>query len=162
MKKAKKFFKISSIVFASLISIVIVLFVANNIYQKQEHHISDIEEIKFMFNELEDIPIVDGDCYWQADVMFMGGALESHASGKIKVSQEYYNKILQKYEWTERRGFPTSSEIVREKAHSDFVTGILKPYYFSKDYCNDIGLVMCVSKEDNTIYFFFYSGLLDL
>ena len=50
MKKAKKIFKISSIVFASLISIVIVLFVANNIYQKMEHHISDVEEIKYMFN----------------------------------------------------------------------------------------------------------------
>lgn len=162
MKKIKKLFKISAIVFASLISIVIVLFVANNIYQKMEHHISDVEKIKYMFNEFEDIPIIDGDCYWQADVMFMGGALESHASGKIKVSQEYYNKILQKYEWTERRGFPTSSEIVLEKAHADFVTGISKPYYYSEDYCYDTGLLMCVSKEDNTIYFFFYSGLLDL
>lgn len=162
MKKSKKIFKISAIVFASLLSIAIVLFVANNIYQKKEHHISDVEEIKYMFNEFEDIPIIDGDCYWQADVMFMGGALESHASGKIKVSEGYYNKILQKYEWTERRGFPTSSEIVLEKAHSDFVTGISKPYYYSEDYCYDTGLLMCVSKEDNTVYFFFYSDLLDL
>lgn len=155
----KKFLKIAAIVFSSLILIFIALFVANDIYQKKEHHISDVEEIKYLFNEFEDIPIIDGDCYWQADVMFMGGALESHASGKIKVTEEYYNKILQKYEWTERRGFPTSSEIILKKAHPDFIAGISKPYYFSENYCYDTGLVMCVSKDDNIIYFFFNSGL---
>ena len=96
----KKVIKILCIVFGiplGLILLAVLFFVANDIYQQLPHHITDVEEIQYLIPYFEDMPIESCDCRWEADVIFMGGALETHSSGKITVSQEYYDSLLEKY-----------------------------------------------------------------
>ena len=99
----KKVIKILCIVFGiplGLILLAVLFFAANDIYQQLPHHITDVEEIQYLIPYFEDMPIESCDCRWEADVIFMGGALETHSSGKITVSQEYYDSLLEMYaEW---------------------------------------------------------------
>ena len=157
--KLKKFLLIFFGVPIGVILIFALLILANNIYQLFPHHITKVEDIQYLISDFEDMPIESCDCQWQADVMFMGGALETHSSGKLYVSKEYYDSIMQKYQWREASGIPfqvsqiSNSEKVLGKVYYNFVTK--EQYLISEDYQEEFYPIVIASKDEYAIYFFY-------
>lgn len=157
--KVKKVLLILFSVPVGLVLLFCLLILANNIYQKFPHHITKTEDIQYLISDFEDIPIESCDCQWQADVMFMGGALETHSSGKLYVTKEYYDSIMQRYQWRETRGIPfevsqiSNSEKVLGKVYYNFVTK--ERYLISEDYQEEFYPIVIASKDEYAIYFFY-------
>lgn len=144
-----------------IVLLVVLFFTANNIYQKQPHHITKVEDIKYLISDFEDIPIESCDCRWQADVMFMGGALETHSSGKLTVSKEYYDSIMRDYQWTERQGVPfqiSGRPDLKKKTNDVYYDFITKDTYLvSENYQKQFDSLITVSKDEYCIYYFYES-----
>ncbi len=166
----KKVIKILCIVLGiplGLILLAVLFFVANDIYQQLPHHITDVEEIQYLIPYFEDMPIESCDCRWEADVIFMGGALETHSSGKITVSQEYYDSLLENYSWHESSGVPTavigSKNPKKElnEAYWDFMRNekYLVSGSFQKQFDNyiDASYLFALAKDEPCIYYYYHS-----
>lgn len=154
MKVLKKLF----LSFLIIILLIVSFIVANTVYQMLPHHIVNVEEIKELNTELEDFPIESCDCYWQADVVFMGGALESHSSGKLTLSDEFYKKLLKEYEWAEATGMPCSESNcfldINGFACDSFKEFVKGTYLVSDSFQQEFYSVIILSKDDNVMYFF--------
>lgn len=159
----KKVIKILCIVFGiplGLILLAVLFFVANDIYQQLPHHITDVEEIQYLIPYFEDMPIESCDCRWEADVIFMGGALETHSSGKITVSQEYYDSLLENYSWHESSGVSYSLKEL-SKVYWNFMTNEkhLVSDDFQKQFDNyvDASYLFALAKDEPCIYYYYHS-----
>ena len=159
----KKFIKILCIVFGiplGLILLAVLFFVANDIYQQLPHHITDVEEIQYLIPYFEDMPIESCDCRWEADVIFMGGALETHSSGKITVSQEYYDSLLENYSWHESSGVSYSLKEL-SKVYWNFMMNEkhLVSDDFQKQFDNyvDASYLFALAKDEPCIYYYYHS-----
>lgn len=155
----KKVIKILCIVFGiplGLILLAVLFFVANDIYQQLPHHITDVEEIQYLIPYFEDMPIESCDCRWEADVIFMGGALETHSSGKITVSQEYYDSLLENYSWHESSGVSYSLKEL-SKVYWNFMMNEkhLVSDDFQKQFDNyvDASYLFALAKDEPCIYY---------
>lgn len=159
----KKSIKILCIVFGiplGLILLAVLFFVANDIYQQLPHHITDVEEIQYLIPYFEDMPIESCDCRWEADVIFMGGALETHSSGKITVSQEYYDSLLENYSWHESSGVSYSLKEL-SKVYWNFMMNEkhLVSDDFQKQFDNyvDASYLFALAKDEPCIYYYYHS-----
>ncbi len=159
----KKVIKILCIVFGiplGLILLAVLFFVANDIYQQLPHHITDVEEIQYLIPYFEDMPIESCDCRWEADVIFMGGALETHSSGKITVSQEYYDSLLENYSWHESSGVSYSLKEL-SKVYWNFMMNEkhLVSDDFQKQFDNyvDASYLFALAKDEPCIYYYYHS-----
>lgn len=159
----KKSIKILCIVFGiplGLILLAVLFFVANDIYQQLPHHITDVEEIQYLIPYFEDMPIESCDCRWEADVIFMSGALETHSSGKITVSQEYYDSLLENYSWHESSGVSYSLKEL-SKVYWNFMMNEkhLVSDDFQKQFDNyvDASYLFALAKDEPCIYYYYHS-----
>lgn len=153
-----KIFKKLLYCFLIIILLIVSFVVANTVYQMLPHHIVDVEEIKELNTELENFSIESCDCYWQADVFFMGGTLESHSSGKLTLSDEFYKKLLKEYEWTEATGMPCPESKyflnINGFACDSFKEFVKGTYLVSEDFQKEFYSIIILSKDDNFMYFF--------
>lgn len=155
MMKTKR--KILSICIICLIIILVPLgiFVGNSIYQKMPHHITDVEELKYLISDFEDLSIESCDIIWKSDVMFMGGSLESRAVGKIVVSEQYYNDIRSTYNWAASDEKP---DLIKDDKLDSTLSELLSnnKYLVSDEYQNMFSPSMFLSENENELYFYYH------
>ncbi len=158
--KVKKIFKITVAVLTAAVMLSVGLCIADDIYQKSPHNITTPEEIKSVVTPFNNLPIESCDCIWRATVMFMGGALEATANGKIVVSREYYDEIISKYEWQKSNGVPYQqfidgdSEEELNKSMIEFLSN--NSYLTSEEYNSDMYMKIYLSETEPVVYFYYY------
>ena len=100
-------------------------------------------------------------------MIFMGGALETHSSGKITVSQEYYDSLLENYSWHESKGVPTAvigsknpkkelSEVYWDFMRNEkyLVSGSFQKQF--DDYIDE-SYLFALAKDEPCIYYYYHS-----
>ena len=160
MKKEVK--KTLFIVFGILFGLILLtalFFVANNIYQQTPHHITDVEEIQYLIPYFEEMPIEACDCRWEADEMSVAGAIEVHSSGKLTVSREYYDSLLENYSWKESSGVSYSLKEL-SKVYWNFMMNekhlVSDDFQKQFDYA-DARYLFALAKDEPCIYYYYKS-----
>ena len=130
-------------------------FVANDIYQQLPHHITDVEEIQYLIPCFEDMPIESRE----ADEMSVGGAIDVHSSGKLIVSREYDDSLLENYSWKESSGVSYSLKEL-SKVYWDFMMN--EKHLVSDDFQKqfnyaDARYLFAFAKDEPCIYYYYHS-----
>lgn len=129
------------------------------------YHTTDIEDLK-LNSPLLPVPIEEIDCtyslqregFWQDDGLYP-------LTGKITLTQENYQKIINKYDdWQELTGFPP---VVMDADTKEFAEGIVefgdekfedcwknKKYLYSEKFVYEELIVLLVSPDEPVIYFY--------
>lgn len=148
----KKFF----VAFFSLaLSALIIYLGALYVFMKTPNHITDVDELKFLVSDFSDIPIESCDSWWQAEAFFLGGVLESSISGKIIITEEYYQHLIFSFNWRKENSMPI--DLIDEKLSEDFTAFLRnKEYWVSDDYQTTMYPRIFLSKNERAIYFYYY------
>lgn len=127
---------------------------------KEWHHVTELDE-----GYLKGIKAESCDGYWYVHTHDFFG-YEAAFSGQLKLTEEYYNEILEKYDdWEERTGWPAEADAIgyRDNIRSfscdsfkNFVTS--ETYLMSETYNQDITAVMLLSKDRSDLYMYFYTA----
>ena len=126
---------------------------------KEWHHITELED-----GYLKGIKAEFCDGYWYVHTHDFFG-YEAAFSGQLKLTEEYYNEILEKYDdWEERTGWPAEADVIgyhgRMRSFScdsfkNFVTN--ETYLMSETYNQELTTVLLLSKESPELYMYFYT-----
>lgn len=145
------------------ISIAIVIFIIItatffHVYDRMPHHYTDAENLIELNPEFADIPIESCDFYQKNDVIFFGGVLEFYSYGKINVSEEYYENLLETYSFSESSGILDYQGMNSKKLSGEFEDVITKQKYLvSDEFQSMFYSFVCLSTKENAIYFYFYT-----
>ena len=157
MKIKKIMMKIKKISITILIFIIIAATFAY-VYNRIPHHYTDAETQIELNPEFADIPIESCDFYQKNDVIFLGGVLEFYSYGKINVSEEYYEKLLETYSFSERSGILDYQAMNSKKLSGEFEDVITnQTYLISEEFQSEFYSFVCLSAKENAIYFYFYT-----
>ncbi|MBQ5591372.1 MAG: hypothetical protein IIU80_00290 [Clostridia bacterium] len=128
---------------------------------KEWHHVTEISELE---GYLKGIQAESCDGYWYVHTHDFFG-YEAAFSGEIKITEEYYNEIREKYDdWEERTGWPAEANAIgyRDNIRSfscdnfkNFVNN--ETYLMSETYNQDLTTVLLLSKDSPTLYMYFYT-----
>ena len=126
---------------------------------KEWHHVTELEE-----GYLKGIKVESCDGYWYVHTHDFFG-YEAAFSGQFKLTEEYYNEILEKYDdWEERTGWPAEADAIgyRDNIRSfscdnfkNFVAN--ETYLMSETYNQDLTTVLLLSKDSPELYMYFYT-----
>lgn len=161
LKSLKKVFVFISIL---LVLVAGVVFIRN--YEtkpapllKEWHHVTELEE-----GYLKGIKAESCDGYWYEHTNDFFG-YEAAFSGQLKVTEEYYNEILAKYDdWEEHTGWPAEADAIGYMGNirsfscdsfKNFVNN--ETYLMSETYNQDLTTVLLLSKDSPTLYMYFYT-----
>ena len=175
----KKAFKITLFVFVSLASLVIIALIAFSIllsvaekendklveqYQGKNIMISDAESLdKYFFIDADlKSSIISCEANYTPTCIIFGYVPSYYGSGKLTVTEEYYNKLLKSYDdWILLSGFPQTNspgyyeEDILECADDKFKTFIqTEKYFYSDKMFHSKGRLILPSQEKGEIYFF--------
>ena len=145
------------ILFLSVTILIGGFFGANVIYTRSTH--KSVEDLKTFQPELADIPIESCRFVWHPESFIpFGGVLEDVTSGKAAITQEYYNFLLDNYNWRLTRGIPKEVAVHPNAYLYSELTAFLKnsKYYYSEDYQKDKRLYIYLSADSFEIYFYYY------
>ena len=126
---------------------------------KEWHHITELEE-----GYLKGIQAESCDGYWYVHTHDFFG-YEAAFSGQLKLTEEYYNEILEKYDdWEERTGWPVEADALgyygymRSFSCDSFKTFVTnETYLMSETYNQELTTVLLLSKESPELYMYFYT-----
>ena len=137
------------------VSIAVVIFIIItatfvSVYNRMPHHYTDAEKLIELNPEFADIPIESCD--------FFGGVLEFYSYGKITVSEEYYENLLETYSFSERSGILDYQAMNSKKLSGEFEDVITnQTYLISEEFQSEFYSFVCLSAKENAIYFYFYT-----
>ena len=149
--------KIIIIVLATVIPLTIGWFayytVISGVELQKPYVSTSVEELKFYSPFFDDVEMESCKFVWKANVVFMGGVLEAQVCGRADLTDEYYEKITQEYEW--------KKSTIPDNDYSDYkdveiLTDFLQnnEYYISDDYCYNAFMWVYLSKEEKALYFY--------
>ncbi|MBQ6932189.1 MAG: hypothetical protein IJN38_08685 [Clostridia bacterium] len=149
--------KIIIIVLATVIPLTIGWFayyiVISGVELQKPYVSTSVEELKFYSPFFDDVEMESCKFVWKGTVVFMGGVLEAQVCGRADLTDEYYEKITQEYEW--------KKSTIPDNDYSDYkdveiLTDFLQnnEYYISDDYCYNAFMWVYLSKEEKALYFY--------
>ena len=101
----------------------------------------------------DDVEMESCKFVWKGTIVFMGGVLEAQVCGRADLTDEYYEKITEEYEWKKARNL--------DKDYSDYkdveiLTDFLQnnEYYISDEYVGNFPIWAYLSKAEKAIYFY--------
>lgn len=129
---------------------------------KEWHHITELDEME---GYLKGIKAESCDGYWYVHTHDVFG-YEAAFSGELKLTEEYYNEILENYDdWEEKSDWPVEADAIgyRDNMRSFSCDGFKKfvtneTYLMSEMYNKDITAVMLLSKDSPILYMYFYKA----
>ena len=133
-------------------------------YENKTIEISDIEKLDnfFTFDDELKTSIKSCKAYFTPTAIIFTTVQCYYGSGKLTVTEDYYNKLLNKYDDLKlMSGFPSRNylgyfeENIADRADNDFLTFIRnKEYYYSENLSDSEGMLILLSQEKGEIYFF--------
>ena len=129
--------------------------------------VSDIEKLDkfFTFDDELKTSIKSCKAYFTPTAIIFTTVQCYYGSGKLTVTEDYYNKLLNKYDDLKlMSGFPSRNylgyfeENIADRADNDFLTFIRnEEYYYSENLSDSEGMLILLSQEKGEIYFFINS-----
>ena len=126
--------------------------------------VSDIEKLDnfFSFDDELKTSIKSCEAYFTPTAIIFTTVKCYYGSGKLTVTEDYYNKLLNKYDDLKlMSGFPSRNylgyfeENIADRADNDFLTFIRnEEYYYSENLSDSEGMLILLSQEKGEIYFF--------
>lgn len=133
-------------------------------YENKTIEISDIEKLDnfFTFDDELKTSIKSCKAYFTPTAIIFTTVQCYYGSGKLTVTEDYYNKLLNKYDDLKlMSGFPSRNylgyfeENIADRADNDFLTFIRnEEYYYSENLSDSEGMLILLSQEKGEIYFF--------
>lgn len=133
-------------------------------YENKTIEISDIEKLDnyFTFDDELKTSIKSCKAYFTPTAIILTTVQCYYGSGKLTVTEDYYNKLLNKYDDLKlMSGFPSRNylgyfeENIADRADNDFLTFIRnEEYYYSENLSDSDGMLILLSQEKGEIYFF--------
>lgn len=153
----RRVIKIIIIILATVIPATVgwwVFYTAISDIELQKPYVStSIEELRNYSSFFDDVEMESCKFVWKGTVVFMGGVLEAQVCGRADLTDEYYEKITQEYEW--------KKSTIPDNDYSDYkdveiLTDFLQnnEYYISDDYCYNAFMWVYLSKEEKALYFY--------
>ena len=126
----------------------------------ERRHVTELEK-----EYLKGIEAESCDGYWCVHTHDVFG-YEAAFSGQLKLTEGYYNEIIEKYDdWEEHTGWPAEADAIgyRDNMRSFSCEGFKKfvtneTYLMSEMYNKDITAVMLLSKDSPELYMYFYTA----
>lgn len=155
------------IIFTIIIELILgavafLFYYANKPIKDTWYHSTDVSETQKSF---EDIPIQSCDCYWYVKEYSLGGFAYSVAiSGKLTVTDEYYNKIITQYNDFEKPNDIYLLEADYLRNIEDYSCSILSEFTVSGDYIMSelfneyMSMLILISKDSHDLYIYQYSS----
>ena len=136
-------------------------------YENRTIAISDTDELNKYFFFSDDLMQSTKSCkaYFTPTAIVFTTTKCYYGSGKLTVTEDYYNKLLNEYDDLKlMSGFPSrnylgySEEDIADRADNDFSTFIKnEEYYYSEKLSDSKGMLILLSQEKGEIYFFINS-----
>lgn len=128
---------------------------------KEWHHITELSEME---GYLKGIRAESCDGYWYVHTHDVFG-YEAAFSGELKLTEEYYNEILEKYDdWEEKSDWPVEAgrvgymDNIRSFSCDNFKNFVLnETYLMSETYNQEQTTILLLSKDSPTLYMYFYT-----
>ncbi|MBR2956719.1 MAG: hypothetical protein IKC20_00535 [Clostridia bacterium] len=129
-------------------------YLAISTIQLQKPYVStSVEDLRSCSDFFENVEMESCKFVWNGTVVFMGSVLESQVCGRADLTDEYYKKITEEYEWKKSEK--------PDKDYSDYenveiLTEFLQnnEYYISDGYVGNLSIWVYLSKEEKALYFF--------
>lgn len=136
----------------------LVIIISDNQRCKELHKIISIDELSEVTSAFDGINIESCDCTWKAEVVFMGGVLESQISGKVVLQEDYFNDIVTYHVWEKavdsNKIRAKYSEVKGAESLCEFLSK--DNYFVSESYQNTLEPLVYLSKEEQALYFYYY------
>lgn len=136
-------------------------------YENKTIEISEIEKLNnyFTFDDELKTSIKSCKAYFTPTAIVFTTIQCYYGSGKLTVTEDYYNKLLNEYDDLKlMSGFPSRNylgyfeEDITNRADNDFLTFIRnEEYYYSEKLSDSEGMLILLSQEKGEIYFFINS-----
>lgn len=158
MKKSKQIILGLACVF---VVFVIIPIIGAVYYVSVPQKVTDVEEVKYLMPYFEDVPIVSADCEWCVEAGTVGFVLESSMSGKLIVSEEYCDYLLENFQWRESKGNPYYYDVNVSDSMKKFLANneyFVSDEYFQKmtqGYLDPFDLYFAPDKS--AVYFYYYN-----
>ena len=126
---------------------------------KEWHHVTELED-----GYLKGIKAESCDGYWYVHTQDFFG-YEAAFSGELKLTEEYYNEILERYDdWEEKTDWPVKADAIgyedniRSFSCDSFKNFVLnETYLMSETYNWELTTILLLSKDSPTLYMYFYT-----
>ncbi|MBQ2964712.1 MAG: hypothetical protein IJE14_08625 [Clostridia bacterium] len=149
--------KIIIIVLATVIPLTIGWFayytVISGVELQKPYVSTSVEELKFYSPFFDDVEMESCKFVWKGTVVFMGGVLEAQVCGRADLTDEYYEKITEEYEWKKAKN---SDKDYSDYENVEILTEFLQnnEYYISDGYVGNLSIWVYLSKEEKALYFY--------
>ena len=127
--------------------------VINGIELQKPYVSTSVEELRDCSRFFEDVEMESCNFVWKGTFSFKGDVLEAQVCGKVDLTDEYFKKITEEYEWIKSKN--------PDKDYSDIedvqiLTSFLQnnEYYISDDYSDDDFMWVYLSPEEKALYFY--------
>ncbi len=139
--------------------------IQEDIIGKPQHIISK-KELKKVWNNKDWLAAVkECDCYYTIDSAgYPLGVDESHFSGKLTISQNFYDSLIDQYDFKKQTGIMDFSKLYHinydtEQLVDDSFLTFLKSseYLYSKQYFDVNNIVVLLAENEPTVYVFWKS-----
>ena len=129
---------------------------SNYLHTKELYSITSVNELTEATSAFDELEIDSCDCIWKAEIVFLGGVLESQISGKIVLQEDYFNDIITTYDWEKSADDNATnySNIEGTEILYEFLNK--GNYYVSETYQNTLKPTVYLSKEEQALYFYYY------
>ena len=124
-----------------------------NIHLRKPYESTSVEELKSYSSFFDDVEMESCKFVWKGTVVFMGGVLEAQVCGRADLTDEYYEKITEEYEW-EKATAPDKDYSDYEDV--DILTAFLQnsEYCISDSYTGNSSIWVYLSKSEKALYFY--------
>lgn len=153
----RRAFKIIMLVAVVAVSATVGCFVCyvvwGNIYLQKPYESTSIEELRYYSSFFDNVEMESCKFVWKGTVVFMGGVLEAQVCGRADLTDEYYEKITEEYEWKKAtKPDKDYSEIEDAEILTDFLQK--NEYYISDGYVGNSSIWVYLSKSEKALYFY--------
>lgn len=149
--------KIAIIVTATALSATVGWFVCyiviGSIGLQKPYESTSMDELRYFSSFFDDVEMESCKFVWKGTVVFMGGVLEAQVCGRADLTDEYYEKITEEYEW-EKATAPDKDYSDYEDV--DILTDFLQnsEYCISDSYTGNSSIWVYLSKDEKALYFY--------
>lgn len=149
--------KIAIIVTATVLSATVGWFVCyiviGSIGLQKPYESTSMDELRYFSSFFENVEMESCKFVWNGTVVFMGGVLEAQVCGRADLTEEYYEKITEEYEWKKAKN---SDKDYSDYENVEILTEFLQnnEYYISDGYVGNLSIWVYLSKEEKALYFY--------
>ena len=127
--------------------------VRDSVRLQKPYESTNVEELRYFSSFFENIEMESCKFVWKGTVVFMGGVLEAQVCGRADLTDEYYKKITEEYEWKKAE---KPDKDYSDYENVDILTEFLQndEYYISDGYVGNLSIWVYLSKEEKALYFY--------